>query len=239
MFKGWLIKYGATKMKAICNAKYMNPQTSSLESRLGSLLFSYEVKKSLTNIVIHQKETNFNLTIEMEKLEQTLRVIRFKLSQNPKLLLASEDLHAAADIEIVLLGLISLSSYVERHEINEVLFILPQEEAIEVACFEGLFEEISPLFLGQEKRVSLTLSCTFQDFFVKQIANIKTRIHQELWTRQREDNALKNYLQNRHKGKALVFQNISAIKSHAYVGANIIKFPIGKNNHLKTTGQKG
>lgn len=226
-------------MKAICKNKHMNPRADSLKARVGNLLFSYEVKKTRSNIVIHQKETSFNLTIEMEKLEKTLRVSRFKLAQNPQLLKASEDLHAAADIEIALLGLISLLSYSQRHEMDEVLFILSQAEAFRISCFDGLFQEISPLTLGEEKRVSFTLSCAFQDFFMEYITDLKKRIHQELWTRQREDAVLKNYLQNRHKEEFSIFQNSSPIKSQVFAGATIIEFPTGKNNSFGTNGKKG
>lgn len=200
-----------------------NPATST-ENGLDSI-FSYMVKSALPTINLHQKETGISLILEMEKLEKTLRVTRFTFVQNPQLEAVSEDLHDAAVIEITLQALIRLFSYAQRHEMKEVLFILPQNEAFQISCFEGLFKEIAPFSLGEEKRVSLTLSCAFQDFFVEQITGIKAKISHELWIRQRENDFLKFYFQNRHKQDFSLMECTSLSEFHSTEECTIIAFP--------------
>lgn len=170
-------------------------------------LFSYAVKKVSSTITLYQKETGFTLSLEIEKIDDTLRVTRFMLTNNILVEAVSKDLNDAADIEITLQALAYLFVYAKRYEMAEIMFILPQAQAIQISCFEGLFEEASPVFLEGQRRVSLTLSCVLQDYFLEQINALKSRIYHELWMRQREDRALKHYLQNRHKEDFSFFQS--------------------------------
>lgn len=197
---------------------------------IGSI-FSYTIKSKLPTITLHQKETGFSLTLEVEKLGETLRVTRFTLKDNPFLAKASEDLDEAARIEIVLQSLKCLFSHVERHEMLEILFILSQKEAFhQLSFFESLFTEISPMMLGNERRVALTLSYLYQDYFLEHIADTKARIYQELWVRQREDGFLRDYLQGRHKKDFSLFQDNSSPEPQSSDECMIIAFP--KSGHI-------
>jgi hypothetical protein len=111
---------------------------------------------------------------------------------------------------------------------SEIWFVLPEEEAIQISCFEDFFEDSSFLMTGQGKRISLTLSCIFKDSLLKKIGNIKTQIRCELWKAQCHDFYLRNYLQNHPKGERLLYDMPEAAPQAPK--GNIIPFRQHKND---------
>lgn len=202
-------------------------------------LFSYLAESNFPTFTLHQKETGFSLALEMEKLEETLRINRFKLIRNQQLRAASEELYDAAEIEIILQALIGIFAHAEKHSMDEILFILPQEEAIDISFFNGLFKEVTSINSGEEKRTLLSLPCSFQDYFLDRILDIKARICQELWVRQREDKILMNYLQNRYTEEFSLFQNIPLFEEQSSRRDTVIAFPIrAKRKPSQTSDQE-
>lgn len=155
-------------------------KTSCLTKKGTPSLCSYTVKSMLPIITLHQQETGFSITLKMEKLENVLRITQFAFFDNPLLREVSADFYDAVLIEMVLHALKCLFSHAQSNKLDEILFVLPQQEAIHISCFEGLFNETTSLTFGQERRISLTLSCLFRDFFFDQIEGIQAKIMQEL-----------------------------------------------------------
>lgn len=194
------------------------PKTNA--SKVGDV-FCYTLKKTPTFLTLQQEETRFSLEMKIEKLDKTLRVTRFKLANNAAVQDFSQDLHDMADIEIVLKALIHLFTYAKQHEMREISFMLPQSEAIQIYCFDELFEDLSSFTPQGDKLVALTLSCAFQYYFLERIAEVKKQLTQELWMRQREDIEIRNYLQNVSEKKFIVGPKV-VLPIHQ---ATIIEFP--------------
>lgn len=201
-------------------------------------IFSYLVKRTFPTFTLYQKETGITLTLEMEKLEETLRVTRFIINRNSHLRTISEDLCGAAETEIMLQALICVFFHAEHYGTQEILFILLQSEAIEISFFNGLFEEVTSVNFGEEKRVSSRLTCIYQEYFLKEILLIKSKIYKELWVRQKDDDTIRSYLQNRHiKNFSLLRDNLSFAPQSSVEG-KIISFPINMDNSSKKINRK-
>lgn len=229
-----------TLFKTAAETRLMKKSTTPpRDGNIRDTIFSYSVKSSLNTVTLLQKETGFSLAVEIEKLEETLRVTHFTLIRDQQLRAASIELYDAAEIEIMIQALMCVFLHAKRHKMGEVLFILPQREAIEISFFEGLFQEISSVNLGKEKRVSMKLMCVYQEYFFEKISHIKSRIYKELWVRQKKDNVLRNYLQNRYKENFSLSRNNLSHKSQSPVESKILAFPMDKKKPSETSDKEG
>ena len=194
------------------------------------LIFSYEIRESISTVVLTQRETNYSLTMKMKKLEDVLRISSFNLLQTPHLEKLSIALYDAASIEIALEALKLLFSYANKQTVLEIFFTLPQEEANHLTAFEGFIDTCTPQITNEGKRVNFSLYCLPQiqaQLFTKS-ESIKRQVHHELWKMQREDAYLKDYLQNNKRGKLLPECQLLAEESRP-VQATILSFPPRKN----------
>lgn len=167
--------------------------------------FSYDVKDELPTITLHQKETDLFLTMEIEKVNRTLQVTQFTLSNNSQLKEGNEYVREGAMIDFVLEGVKTLLSLAERHKVYEILFILPKEEAAQFSWFGGFFLPLSTFMTREGERTCFALfySPLILPGILAKIEGIKSRLNSELWRSQFEDEVLCNYLHNQLPGQLL------------------------------------
>jgi len=191
------------------------------------LIFSYESKigatKSQVTLCLHQKETNFSIFMDMEEQKHCLRITRFAMIEDARLESLSDALYDTALIEIVLQALSLVFFCAESQEHEEVVFILPHEEACHLTPLKNSFEKVSSHNTIDGKRTFLTLYTSPYDYdnFVKHANTIKTKVRQELWKLQRTDYFLRQYLQN---PRQFLFIELTDLKEQDVpdVKANII-----------------
>lgn len=193
-------------------------------------VFSYAITKSLSTITLHQQETTFSLSMEVEKLEASLRIKRFHLDATDLIANTSLSLHDAAMIEIVLRALEILFAYACQQNALEIFFILPEEEAEHLTALDGFFGKCSLLMTRTGKKTSFSLytSLEAKAFFFKKSKSIKTQIQHELWKAQRYDLFVKNYLQSHIRGEVLFFA-IEKSEDLPSDPDNILSFPAFDN----------
>ena len=183
----------------------------------GDLTFSYTLKKSSLpngmNITLHQQETGFSLTIQLKENNEALRVTGFTLVESPLLEQQSLSLYDAAIVEIALHALDLLFSIADDADQPEIAFTISKVEAMHLTAFTCFFD------------ADFTLQTSPQDYdvFVNKTEILKTTIRHELWQRQGCDRYLRNYLQNRQKGRVFSTAELTPTPQQS---SNIIAFPL-------------
>lgn len=210
------------------NTIIKNIKDSILHNKITQQIFSYNCTiEHGGNLVFHQNETGFSLSVEMEKTEKVLRLKSFTLNYIKQLKNLSIALYDAAIIEITLETLAVLFEYACQQNIVEVFFMLPHEEAQHLISFKKLLDTCaSPIVqVGKKTVFSLFISSDPQKLLLEKIELIKSQIKFELWKAQRFDCYLKAYLQNQQRGQRLPSCHLET-QSPPLVNANILAFPI-------------
>lgn len=164
-------------------------------------VFSYQLKRECSTVVLSQVETEFSLSIKLEHLNNTLRVTKFTLSHHEKIAVLSPQLNDAAVLEMLIQALIFVFKEAQQCQTPEILFILSQEDVGYLSIIEGFFDDIA----NDNGKIFFTVYNTpeTQEFLVKKVSIIKIKLEQELWKAQRTDSYLKTYLQTHQKGMLL------------------------------------
>lgn len=188
-----------------------------------SPVFSYTLKKGGTTVVLSQLETGFSYTMKMERLDGTLRLTQFTLTQNVKLADLSSELNDAAVLEIFLQALMMLFAQAQKHQAAEILFMLSQEDADQLAEFTGFFDEQSCVETCEGLKIAFTIYNTpmTRAFLTEKAKSILISLKQTLWQEQRYDRFLRHFLQTAEKGKPF-FETIE--KAPPSVSGKVLPF---------------
>lgn len=201
-------------------------EESFTPSEIGELVFSYSVKKTNSNVVLHQKETGFSLLMGMEKVEEVLLVKSFHLACHEQLEEVTIALSDAALIEIILEGLEVLYDNARRQKVFEIFFMLTEEDAKHLTSIEGVLGACSSIITREGKRTTFSLFAfpEARDVLLEKAKSIKIQVKHELWKSQRNNHFLKDYLQNNQKGKLFPCCQETVLEITPVKG-NVISFP--------------
>lgn len=169
------------------------------------LVFSYDLEPYSHEggmvFKIIQKETGFSILMKIHEEPDCLRITQFELTEDSRLENISLGLYQASIVEIMFHTLEILFSYALQGEKREALFVLSEEEAAPLIEYDQIFTEIRTHTTRQGSRTFLTLPTFIPDYQVisRNMQVILEEVHCKLWTLQRVDNYIKNYLQNTHR----------------------------------------
>ncbi|MBW8309187.1 MAG: hypothetical protein K0M45_06070 [Candidatus Paracaedibacteraceae bacterium] len=192
------------------------------------LAFCYDLACSVTPaglvLTLQQQQIQFSLSITLQPSLDCLRLTTFSLTEESNLGDLCQPLYDAALIEIVLQGLDLIAFCAQRFHKHEVNFMLSPYEAEHLTSLEGLFQSISSHTTTQGKRQLLSLFIAEELFEV--LADLKTQLHQKLWTQQKTDLFIRRYWQSVDRLNAPVLSFLSLQKKQAQQNetGNVISF---------------
>jgi hypothetical protein len=196
-------------------------------------IFSYDLNRvHNNNIILLQKETGFTLSMKMELQDEVLLITNLVLMDNKQLEVKSAAIYDAATIEIMMQGLDILFHMGEDLDVDGVKLVLNKEEAACLSSFTCFFHLLPNQ--GHKVGMLLPLGQVAYDNFVHKTAHIHTKIQHALWQRQKEDQFLKDYLQNRQTDKLFLMNAPEPEDCSVFVGGNILAFPCksSKEKHI-------
>lgn len=214
------------------NALITELQSHLMSSQEGRLLFSYDLDHSLgsqeTTLILRQKETDFSLVMTIKEQEEQRLVTKFTLIDNEQLGSLSLGLYDAGSTEIVFQALDLLFIFADQEDAEEILFILKKEDAEHLSSLESFFED--PIHASNFTSFILPTSTQDYDAFVEKTENLKTKIANKLWCRQREDSLLKSYMQRLVQDQPFNLNVSPAAKMPVILPTNnVIAFPTPKS----------
>lgn len=208
-------------------AQEIKVHLASLQSN--QLVFSYSLDSTFfltgMNLILHQQETGFSLIIRVEEKEKALYVNGFTLIGDTSLEIQSMSLYDAAVVEIVLQALMLLFFVAEAQAVEKISFTLVNNEVDHLSAFDHFFD-MHPTHLV------LSTSSKMYDAFVKHTQILKTKVRHELWSRQRSDYYLRNYLQTHQKGGLFSISSLEEKNESIVTVENVIDFPSCSKNVL-------
>lgn len=189
-------------------------------------VFSYTVKKVGAAVVLSQKETGFVYSIKMEPVDKTLLITQFTLTKNMKLASLSSELHDVAFLEIFVQALMILFARADQYGVDEILFMLSQEDATHLMEFEDFFNMVKSLSTREGSKILFTVYNTWEarEFLKEKVGTIKTKLKQELWQMQRGSHYIKHFLQNHPRGSLLPLLTLQDENVSQHRGT-VIPFP--------------
>jgi hypothetical protein len=166
-----------------------------------NLIFSYSLACSVTPqgliLTLHQKQSEVSLTITIQPSPDALRVSSFTLAADPRLEDLSQPLYDAALIEMVIQGLTLIVFCAHCLNKEDVNFMLSLKDASHLTVFEDLFNCVSSHHTtrGKSQLLTLTVWSPYSEEVWKDIEILKIQLYQQLWTYQKSDPFLRQYLQ--------------------------------------------
>lgn len=212
-------------MKYVLNDKLIKRIMSLIsKNETSGQFFSYDIDHSEENtLVLHQKETDFIISMKMDLQDEQLLVKSFILKDNKQLEAKSLALYDAAMIEIMIQGLDVLFHLGEEQDVEDIKFVLDQEEALYLSSFSCFFQSLP----SQGRKVAMLLptdQATYDDFLHK-TESIHTKVQHALWQRQKKDLLLMNYLQGTQKDKRFLIYTPEPKDDSFFVERKVIAFP--------------
>ncbi|WP_217490976.1 hypothetical protein [Candidatus Odyssella thessalonicensis] len=197
------------------------------------LVFCYSVTCSASStgiqLTLHQKQTGFSLKLILQTAAGCLRICEFKLEEDPRLSRNSASLYEAALIEIVLHSVLLSIYCAQLQHKEEVIFMVTPEDAADLMPIEDLFDSQSSYLTAFGKRHIFTLytNSFYLDDLIDHVNSIKVMLGQHLWSCQRTDRVLRNYLQhpNRREESLLSKPRPLYPRPKVHLEENVIFFP--------------
>ncbi|MBW8308600.1 MAG: hypothetical protein K0M45_02990 [Candidatus Paracaedibacteraceae bacterium] len=206
------------------------------------LTFSYQLICSVTpaglRLTLHQRQTEFSLTIIVQPSPDSLRVSGFNLIQEPWFKKLCQPLHNAALTEIALQALNLIVFCAECLGKEDINFMLSLKDAAHLTAFQALFTSISSHITLQGKRQLLTLSLwsSYPQGFFEKVKIMKMQLHQKLWASQKSDAFLRQYLQDSERLTTPLLRLLLTPEKGGTQGerGNVILFPITSSQRTAT-----
>ncbi|MBW8309580.1 MAG: hypothetical protein K0M45_08110 [Candidatus Paracaedibacteraceae bacterium] len=191
------------------------------------LIFSYELSCSVTPaglvLTLYQQQTDFSVAITLHPSPDCLLISRFILNDEKRLERLCQSLYDAALIEIVLQSLTLLAFFAQRFNKSEINFMLVEEEADDLICFESLFHAISSHMTNGGKRQLLTL--VIDKSFFEIMKRWKMQLKQQLWSYQKNNRLVTTYFQSISQNKRIALKGLWSSFPQQKTTKNIITFP--------------
>lgn len=197
------------------------------------LVFFYSVTCSASlagiQLTLHQKQTGYSLKLTLQPAAKSLRICEFKLEEDSRLSRTSASLYEAALIEIVLHSILLSIYCAQLQHKEEVIFMVTPEDAADLMPIEDLFDFQSSYLTAFGKRQIFTLyiNSFYLDDLIDHVNSIKVTLGQHLWSCQRTDRVLRNYLQHPNRREELLLSQPQPLypRSRVHTKENVIFFP--------------
>lgn len=180
-----------------------------------SNLFTYDLTRQASKLQLKQQETHFTLTIH----QKGGQITQFRLADSPYLSENSPCLYDAALIELTIEGLQTLYTLGHQTPFPLFHFSLCPFEAEALKDFSFLFHS----FTQTDTRVFMKFPTSAPAYqrYQGYRQQLLTKIGQELWQQQRQDELIKTYWQKQKTGTFFPLTQTLPEKKN-----NVICFPL-------------